>query len=59
MRAEINKDGYVHLIAETPTEAFAIKGMEQQAKDRSDAVASDRPYEFPLLINLTILSRQV
>jgi hypothetical protein len=34
MKAEIKNDGYIHIIAETPMEAFAIKGINAEPKHR-------------------------
>lgn len=32
MKAEIRKDGYIHIIAETATEAFALKAIHPLGK---------------------------
>ena len=44
MKAEIKKDGFVHIIAETPTEAFAL-----------EAIQNRNGIEFPVVIDMSII----
>lgn len=54
MKAEIRKDGFIHLTAESPAEAFAIRTL---MPDDEDAVCGKcNQVHMPIIMNMSILN---
>jgi hypothetical protein len=53
MKAEIKKDGYIWIIAETPTEAFALKKLTDDVEQPPQSI-DHKP--VPIVIDCSVLN---
>jgi len=59
MKAEIKKDGYIHITAETATEAFALKHILGKTQKVPNNMVKPLLKAPPVLFNLAIVCNGV